>query len=274
MRRRDFIFLLLAATLAPLPAAAQQPAHMPRVGVLTKADNSATPIFDAFRTRLRELGYVEGRTIVLEFRFARGNLDALPNIARELVGLPVDIIVTDSTAGALAAVGVTRTIPIVMGIAAGNPVEAGLAASLARPGGNVTGMTLGALELNGKRLQLIKQAIPAVAHVALLANVKNAGARAYLASKDAVGTALGERFTIVMATSAAELAALGPGDLAGADALAVLPDAMFWNHRDMILALAERARIPAIYPERDYADDGGLMDRRCDTFGQKARLIC
>jgi ABC-type uncharacterized transport system substrate-binding protein len=258
MTRREFMFLLLAAGLAPLPAAAQQ-AHVPRVGVLTPADNGATPIFDAFRTGLSDLGYVDGRTIVLDFRFAKGHHDALPNLARELVDLPVDVIVTDSTTAALAAVGVTRTIPIVMGIATGNPVEMGLAASLAHPGGNVTGMTLGAIELNGKRLQLIKQAFPAIAHVALLVDTKNAAAEAYLASAGTVGTALGERFTIVAATSPTELDALGTGHLAGADALAVLPDAMFWNHRDAIIALAEKARIPAIYPEREYADAGGLI---------------
>jgi putative tryptophan/tyrosine transport system substrate-binding protein len=259
MRPRDFVFLLLSAMLGSFPAAAQQAAHVPRVGVLTPADSGATPIFDAFRTGLRDLGYVDGRTIALEFRFAKGNPDALASLARELVDLPVDLIVTDSTTAALAALSVTRTVPIVMGIATGNPVQAGLAASLARPGGNVTGMTLGPVELNGKRLELLKQAIPAVAHVALLVNTRNAAARAYLESIDAVGTALGERFTVVAASSPAELDSLRPGDLAGADALAVVPDAMFWNHRATIIALAERARIAAIYPEREYADDGGLI---------------
>ncbi|HEV2547983.1 MAG TPA: ABC transporter substrate-binding protein [Stellaceae bacterium] len=259
MRRRDFIPLPVAVALASIPAAAQQPARVPRVGVLTPADSAATPIFEAFRKGLRDLGYIEGRTIVLDFRFAKGDLDALPGLARELVDLPADLIVTDSTTAALAAFRVTRTLPIVMGIATGNPVEVGLAASLAHPGGNVTGMTLGTLELNGKRLELIKQAFPAITHVALLLNVKNSGAQAYLASTKNAGATLGERFTVVAATSPADLGRLGPSDLAGADALAVLPDAMFWNHRHQIIALAERARLPAIYPEREYADDGGLI---------------
>jgi putative tryptophan/tyrosine transport system substrate-binding protein len=259
MKRRDLVFLLMSAVLAPVPAAAQQSAHVPRVGVLTPADSATTPIFDAFRTGLRELGYIDGQTIILDFRLGKGSHDALPGLAHELVDLPVDIIVTDSSTAAVAAFAVTRTIPIVMGIATGNPVELGLAASLARPGGNVTGMTLGAIELNGKRMQLIKQAIPAVAHVALLLNAKNAAAEAYLASTNNVGAALGERFTIITVTSPADLSGLGPSDLAGADALAVLPDAMFWNHRSTIIALAERASVPAIYPEREYADDGGLI---------------
>lgn len=259
MTRRDFILLLAAAVLAPMNAAAQQSTHVPRVGVLTPADDGATPIFNAFRRALSDLGYIDGRTIVLEFRFAKGDAAQLPRLARELVELPVDIIVTDSSTAARAALAATRTIPIVMGIATGNPVEMGLIASTAHPGGNVTGTTLGAIELNGKRLQLIKQAFPRVAHVALLLSSQNAAAADYLISTERVSAALSERITVVRVFRPADLEGLTPTDLAGADALAVLPDAMFWNHRAAIIDLADRARIPAIYPEREYADDGGLI---------------
>jgi putative ABC transport system substrate-binding protein len=255
--RRRLVLAAVALTF-PWPSFAQEK-KIPHVGVLTPADNGATPIFDAFRKGLSDLGYVEGRTVMLDFRFAKGDADALPRLARELVDLPVDLIVTDSTTAALAASRVTRTVPIVMGIATGNPVEAGLAASLARPGGNVTGVTLGSLELNAKRIELLKQALPAVVHVAVLVNTKNPATKAYLRSTDDAAKLLGREFSIVAATSVVELESLEPRHLGGADALAVVPDAMFWNHRSTIIALAERARLPAIYPEREYADDGGLI---------------
>jgi putative ABC transport system substrate-binding protein len=255
-RRR--LVLAAAALTFPWPTLAQEK-KVPHIGVLTPADNGATPIFDALRKGLSDLGYVEGRTIVLDFSFAKGDADALPRLARELVDLPVDLIVTDSTAAALAAFRVTRSVPIVMGIATSNAVEAGLAASLAKPGGNVTGMTLGSLELNAKRIELLKQAFPAVVHMALLVNTKNPSAKANVPSADKAAKVLGQEFTTVAATSPAELESLEPRHLLGADALAVVPDAMFWNHRSTIIALAERARLPAIYPEREYADDGGLM---------------
>lgn len=252
--------LIVAADLAPTgPVAAQQTTRVPRVGVLTPADNGATPIFDAFRKALRDLGYVEGQTIILEFRFAKGNLDALPGLAEELVRLPADVIVTDSSTAARAAIAATRTIPIVMGIATGNPVEAGLAASTARPAGNVTGMTLGSLELSAKRLELIKQAVPGVTRVTMLLNPKGATTQAYLAAAEGAARTLGVHLTELTAGSPDELSALTPAQLSGADALVVLPDAMFWNHRATIIALAEAARVPAVYPEREYADDGGLI---------------
>ena len=255
-RRR--LALAAAALMFPWPSRAEEK-KVPHVGVLTPAENGATPIFDAFQKGLSDRGYIEGRTIVLDFRFAKGDIDALPRLGRELVDLPVDLIVTDGTNAALAAFRVTRTVPIVMGIATSNPVEAGLGASLARPGGNITGLTLGPLELNGKRLELMKQAFPSVVHVALLVNTKNPSSKASLPSIDKAAKVLDEEITIVAATSPTELESLEARHLTGSDALAVVPDAMFWNHRSTILALVERARLPAIYPEREYADDGGLI---------------
>jgi putative tryptophan/tyrosine transport system substrate-binding protein len=145
-------------------AVAQQPAKVPRVGILTPAENDATPIFDAFRNGLRDLGYVEGKSIVLDFRFGKGSTDALKALATELVRIPVDVIVIDGTSSARAATDATRTIPIVIG-AAGDPVLLGFAASIRRPGGNVTGMTIYSDTLSSKRLELLKQAFPAITSV-------------------------------------------------------------------------------------------------------------
>src|SRR5262245_35908656 len=163
LKRRAFITLLggAAAVAWPLEARAQQPTKVPRIGIPTPADDDATPAFRAFRERIRDLGYIEGQTIALDFRLARGNLDALPSLAAELVRAPVDVIVTDSTSGTVAAFGATRTIPIVMATTGGDPVALGLAKSIARPQGNVTGMLFRSVELSGRRLQLLKAAVPA-----------------------------------------------------------------------------------------------------------------
>jgi len=263
MQRREVIALLasvsLAAALAkPLRGAAQQAGHIPRVGVLTPAETDATPVFDGFRQGLRDLGYVEGKSIILEFRFAKGNVDALSALAADLVRIPVDLISVDSSAALRAAFNATRTIPIVMG-AASDPVALGFAASIRRPGGNVTGMTIRADALSSKRMQLIKQAFPAIASVAVLMNPKNTSAPLSLnAAKEAAGL-LGLHIVELAATTPSELHALRATDFAGADALVVLPDAMFWNHRATVVALAQAANRPAIYPEREYADDGGLI---------------
>jgi ABC-type uncharacterized transport system substrate-binding protein len=263
VRRRRFIKLVtaLAVTTSVAPtgsAAAQQSTKVPRVGVLTPAGSGGTPIFDAFRKGLRDLGYIDGQTIILEFRFAKGNNDALPALAQELVRLPVDVIVADSTSAALAAAGATRTIPIVMGIAT-DPVAAGLAASTAKPAGNITGMSLGALGLNAKRLELLTQAFPGVTRVTVLINPKQASAQTFLAATEGAAKSLGVHLTILAAGSPDELRALTPAHLSGADAVLTLSDAMLWNHRATIIALAEAARVPALYPEREFAIDGGLI---------------
>src|SRR5262245_11899793 len=262
-KRRQFIALVGGAVAAwwstlVIPAMAQQPGKVPRIGILTPAENDATPIFDAFRNGLRDLGYLDGNTIVLVFRFAKGNVDALKGLAAELVRTSVDVIVTDGTAATRAALDATRTIPIVIG-ASGDPVHLGFVASIRRPGGNATGMTIHSDALSGKRMGLLKQAFPGIASVSVLINPKNLlGSLSLTATKEAAGT-LGIRFAPLAASTPDELRALGSADLTGSNALTVLPDAMFWNHRATIIALAEAAHLPAIYPEREYADDGGLI---------------
>jgi putative tryptophan/tyrosine transport system substrate-binding protein len=263
MKRREFITLLGGAAAAGsvtrvIPAMAEQPGKVPRVGILTPAENAATPIFDAFRKGLRDLGYVEGKTIVLDFRFAKGSINALTGLAAELVRSPVDVIVVDGTAATSAALDATRTIPIVIG-GSGDPVLLGFVASIRRPGGNVTGMTIRGDTLSSKRVELLKQAFPRIASVSVLINPKNVSMSLSLgATKEAAGT-LGIRLAPLAASAPDELGALSAADLTGSDALTVLPDAMFWNHRATIIAIAQAAHLPAIYPEREYADDGGLI---------------
>jgi putative tryptophan/tyrosine transport system substrate-binding protein len=254
VRRREFIGLLCGAAVtrplvAAMPAAAQQPAKVPRVGVLTPAESDATPIFDAFRKGLRDLGYVEGQTIILDFRLAKGNSN---------VRIPADVIVTDTTNATIAAASATRTIPIVMAASGGDPLALGLASSLARPGGNVTGM-LFLTDLNAKRLQLLKLAFPGIGRVAVLFNQTSAiGIPGLQATEDAASV-LGIRIAPLAANTPDELHALGPASLSGVDGLIVLPDGMFWNNRETIVRLASVARSPGMYPEREYADDGGLI---------------
>ena len=168
MRRREFLAALGSAAAWPLVATkqieAQERTKIPRVGVLTPAESDTTPGFDAFRKGLRDLGYVEGKSIVLDFRFANGHTDALPRLAAELVQIPVDVIVASGTTAARAAAGITHEIPIVQP-AGGDLVTAGLAASLARPGGNVTGFTIRTDEPSGKRLELLRDAFPGIKRV-------------------------------------------------------------------------------------------------------------
>src|SRR5215813_11376386 len=174
MKRRAFVTLLGGAAVAwPLAARAQQSAKVPRVGILSPAASETAATLTAFREGIRDLGYIEGQTIALDFRLSKGIMDALPVLAAELVRIPVDVIVTDSTSATLIAFAATRTIPIVMGATGGDPVALGLTKSLSRPGGNVTG-TLFISGLSDKRLQLLKQAFPGVQRVAFLTNPKGA----------------------------------------------------------------------------------------------------
>jgi ABC-type uncharacterized transport system substrate-binding protein len=262
VRRRAFITLLGGAAFAKSvilpPAMAQEPGKVPRVGVLTPAETDATSIFGGLRGGLRDMGYIEGATIILEFRFAKGNLDALPRLAKELARLPVDLIVTDGNNAARAALDATRTVPIVMGIAA-DALESGLVPSTARPGGNITGMTLGRIEQAGKRLQLLMQAFPGISKVIVLLNPSALSGQLNLRVTEDAAKTLGITVSPLTANNPDELRALEPTRLLGADGVVVLPDAMFWNHRATIIGLVNATRVPALYPEREYADDGGLI---------------
>jgi putative ABC transport system substrate-binding protein len=259
MRRRAFIKLISGVAVAwPLAARAQKTAEVPRVGLLSPAASETTATLTAFREGIRDLGYIEGKTITLDFRVSKGNMDALPALAAELTRIPVSVIVTDTTTATLAAFSATRTIPIVMGAVAGDPVALGLAKSLSRPGGNVTGTNF-LTGLSDKRQQLLKLAFPDVQHVAILESSKDAISATEMPKAEMAAARVGVRLRPLVANTPAELRALAPSSLSGSDGLLVLPSAMLWSNRPTIIGLASTARVPAIYPEREYADDGGLI---------------
>lgn len=257
----------LIATLAlgilppPFAADAQQPARVPRIGFLHPDPIMSARLhrLDAFRQGLRELGYVEGQTIALEVRSAEGKRERLPALAAELVRLSVDVIVTATVPGIQAAQQATKTIPIVMAVVA-DPVATGFVASLARPGGNISGLSMMAPEVVGKRLELLKEAIPRVSRVGVLWNPANPAAALSLSETEAAARALGVRLQLLEVRSPEELdGAFGAAARDRAGALIVLPDPMFLTHRTRIADLAAKSRLPAIYYARDYVEAGGLM---------------
>jgi putative ABC transport system substrate-binding protein len=261
MRGRSVIIGALAGSVSvSLRSFAQKPsAKIPRVGILTPADSDRTPIFEAFRAGLRDLGYVEGRNIILEFRLGRGDSSLLPRLAAELVGMPVEVIVTDGGPAITCARDATRNIPIVIGATGVDPVLSGLVPSLSHPGGNITGFTAMIQELNAKRLELLRTTFPDITAVAVLIDPSNPDWTRYFQPIEEAARALGLPIARVEAGSADALLALRPTAFSGASAVLVGAEAMFWNHRLEIIALVNAARLPVIYPEREYADDGGLM---------------
>jgi putative tryptophan/tyrosine transport system substrate-binding protein len=262
MRRRDFITLLGGAAAAwPLAARAQQTGKMSRIGYLGISSPSLEPHYvEAFRQKLRDLGHVDGENISIEYRWAEGQDDRLPNLATELVRLKPDIIVTTGTPGALAAMQATKTIPIVMA-SAGDPVGAGLVASLARPGGNVTGFTILGPELEGKRLELLKQAVPELSRVAVLWNPSNPAIVPYFNTIETAGRALQISLEPVAEVRRADELDNAFFAIASArpHALVVLPDRFLLAHRKRIVEFAAAKRLPGMYPFREYVDAGGFM---------------
>jgi putative tryptophan/tyrosine transport system substrate-binding protein len=263
MDRRAFLGTLAGGLVAaPLVAEAQQAAKIARIGFLSLnlAPNPHLP--EAFRQGLRDLGYVEGRNVVIEYRDAEGKPERFPALAAELVALKVDVILVGSTPQALAAKQATKTIPIVF-IGTADPVGSGLVTSLARPGGNVTGLSNLAAELVGKRLEQLMQAVPGVTRVAVLWHPGNLGDRTekeMLKAADVAARALGVRLQFVEARGPADFdRAFSDMTRAYAGALTVLPSNMFSNERRRLVDLAAKNRLPAVFPFRDFADAGGLM---------------
>jgi putative ABC transport system substrate-binding protein len=257
MRRVPILLLAVTLVNASGPGAAQQPGKPFRIGILSPAERTSTKVFDAFRKGLADLGYIDGQNIRIEYRLAAGDYSRLPAMADELVRLPVEIIATDGGGVAEIAHDATRKIPIVGGLGA-DPIRAGLAASLAHPGGNVTGFTGFGVELSAKRLQLLKEAFPAVSRIAALWNPTDPVAL-LRATEEAARTLGLQLHTIEVPTPDQIPAGFETAAAAGAEALVVLPDAMFWNERVQIVTLAAKHRMPVIYPEREYADQGGLL---------------
>jgi putative tryptophan/tyrosine transport system substrate-binding protein len=251
--------VLVLGLFAASSAADAQPARkIPRVGVL-QAGAPPEPLVEAFREGLRDLGYVEGRNIVLEFRWAEGNIDRLPELAAELVGLRVDVIHTLSTPAALAARRATTTIPIVF-TGVGDPMGTGVVSSLAHPAGNATGVTTMATDLSGKRLEILREMVPRVSRVAMLWNDTNPSMVLRAHEIDAAATKLG-----------VTIQSLGVHDLVSFDrafasivnsragALITLIDPFTRQHRQRIVDFAAQRRLPAFYEVREFVDAGGLM---------------
>ena len=265
MDRRALLGVVTGSFLAaPLAAEAQQATKIARIGYL--AASLADPhLPEAFRQGLRDLGYGEGRNVVIEYRDAEGKSERLPALAAELVALKVDVIVTEggNTVVPLAAKQATRTLPIVFATAA-DAVGSGLVTSLARPGGNVTGLDSLSTELVGKRLELLTQAVPGVGQVAVLWLPGVYGERTekeMLTGAEVAARGLKVRVQFVEATrDPADLGrAFSDMTRARAGALTVLPNNMFRREHRRLLDLAARHRLPAVYPWRDLVDTGGLM---------------
>jgi ABC-type uncharacterized transport system substrate-binding protein len=249
------VTLTLSLLAAPLPGTAQPRSPVPRIGILTPAAEASTPLWEAFRHGLRDLGYVEGQNLLLEYRFAAGHNERLPALAAELVHLQVDLLVTNSGPGARAAKDATNTIPLVT-VAGGHEVVA----SLARPGGNITGLTLMAPELGGKRLALLKAALPHVSRVAVLRNAGTPGSADELRGVEAAARDLGLQLHPLAIRHPDQLdSVFAAMTREGAEALIALGDAVFWNHRTRVVALAAQHRLPAVFDAREFAEAGGLM---------------
>ena len=260
MRRREFIGLLGGAAAWPLAARAQQ-AVMPVVGfVYPGVPELSTGIVAAFRKGLNEAGFIEGRNVTVEFRFAYNDNARLPELAADLAQRRVAVIATPgSTPSALAAKAATTTIPIVFGIGP-DPVEIGLVASLNRPGGNITGVSSMNAELGAKRLGLLHELLPTAARFAILVNPNNRNAEALTRDAQATASALSREVEILPASNTREIDAAFVSLLQKrADALLVSPDPLFDSRRVQLVTLATHHRLPTIYSFRENVEIGGLM---------------
>jgi putative tryptophan/tyrosine transport system substrate-binding protein len=262
MGKKPIVVLLIGLALASVRVAeAQQPKKIPRIGFLLASSRSAvSESLDAFRQGLRELSYVEGQNIVIEYRYAEAKLDRLPDLAAELVRLKVDVIVAAGGSQAIwPAKNATSTIPIV-GVGLGDFVDAGLVKSLARPGGNITGLSLGGTELYGKRLELLKETVPRVSRVIFFLDTTSPTISLALNEIQTSARALGLQIQSVEVRSPNDFAAAFQAAAKGrAHALTVFFQPVFTANRNRILEFAAKNRLPAIYPFKEYVEDGGLM---------------
>jgi len=280
VQRRQFLIAAGALLATPLAADGQQAAKVARIGHLSPNLAAGPHLRDAFLQGLRDLGYVEGRNVVIEYRDAEGKLERLPALAAELVALNVDVILADGgTLGPRVAMQATTTIPIVFTSAA-DPVGSGLVTSLARPGGNVTGLSALGPELVGKRLELLKQAVPGIDRVAVLRGSSTLGERVLkdmLEAADVAARALGVQPQFIEARGPDEFArAFSAMTSARAGALTVLPSNMFVRERRRLVDLAAKNRLPAVYTSREFVDAGGLMSygaHQPDLFRRAATYV-
>ena len=275
MKRRTFLAGTGAVLLAaPLATEAQQVRKVYRTGVLA---NEPSPMWEAFRQRLKELGYVEGQNIVFEYRWAAGQVERFPGLAAELVGLKVDVIVTVGNAATGALKRATATVPIVMATS-GDPVGAGLVTSLAHPGGNVTGLTVVAgRDMQGKQLELLKEAVPKFARVAYLFDAANPGSLLAQKELEAAARALGVGLRLTEIRNENDLEAAFTAIMKErVGALLVATGPFETVHRRRIVDLAASSRLPAMYGARWFVDDGGLISygvSLLDNFRRAATYV-
>ena len=259
MDRRELMLLLAGAMGAPSAIRAQQKA-MPVIGYLDgTSPGPGAPLVAAFRQGLSEAGYVEGQSVVIEYRWAEGHYDRLPALVADLVGQKVDVIATGSVAGIQAAKSATSTIPVVF-FGGGDLVALGLVAGLARPGGNLTGFTMMSLELNPKRLELLSELVPQARVIALLVNPHNPQTEGVIRDVQDASRAKGVQLQILRAGTESEIDdAFAALVQLHAGALVVMGDAFFFSWREQLVALAARHAVPAIYDVHEYAAAGGLI---------------
>ena len=267
------VILLAVAVLAE----AQQPAKIPRIGYLGFGSPSTIPTrIEAFRQGLRELGYVEGKNIFIEWRSAEGNADRLPSLAAELVRLKVDVIVTNGPYSTRAAKAATVTIPIVM-IRVGDPVGDGIVASLARPGGNITGLSSVAPELSGKRLELLKEIVPKLSRVAVFGSSTNPNTAGSLREVELAAGALKVKLQYLDVLSPKDIEnAFRAAVKARAEAALSLGGSLFNSQRIQVVELAVKSRLPAIYAEPSNCGSRWAYELRRDQFGlgPARRYVC
>jgi putative tryptophan/tyrosine transport system substrate-binding protein len=276
MRRRDFIKVIAGSAAAwPLAARAQQTGKVPTIGFLGANPSIDSDRIAAFVQRLRELAWIDGRNLAIEYRWAEGRNERNTENAAELVRLKVDVIVTEGTPSTFAAKQATAVIPIVFA-AAGDPVGTGLVASLARPGGNITGLSSQTAETAGKRLELLREIVPGLGRLAIMGNVGNPLSVLESGEAQAAARALGLEVTTAELRRAEDISPAFDALKGRADALYVCVDPLVNTHRIRINILAVAARLPTIYLFREYVEVGGLMSygpNDLDMFRRAANFV-
>jgi putative ABC transport system substrate-binding protein len=270
MDRRAFIVGTVAAFAAPLAADAQQTGKVYRIGFVTSGPPPAPPFLEALKAHLRDLGWVEGQNLVIDYRFAEGKVDRLPALLADLLRLEVDVLVATDTQTAKAAKQATKAVPILM--TSGDPVRAGLVTSLARPGGNITGVAPWSVDLRPKTLEFLTQVIPEASHIGFLMTNSSAQLQSWRNLQDAAparGVKMRRYEAIGLDDIERAFAAMHRDRLGG---LIVALDPTFLSHHRLIVELAAKKRVPVIYPNRMFVEAGGLISYGHD-YGYLGQLL-
>jgi ABC-type uncharacterized transport system substrate-binding protein len=273
IQNRKLVGIVVLAAILMVSGAraeAQQAKKMPRIGYL--ASDSKSPSHEAFRQGLRDLGYLEGQSIVVEWRYAEDKPDRFPELAAELVRLKLDAIVAANVAALAALKRATTTIPIVVASYGGDLVADGIVASFARPGGNITGVTPLDPELSGRQMELLKETLPKLSRLAVMWKPDDSGSPRQWQETQTAAAALGiQLFSLRVQTSGELDKAIGGAMRGGTNALLVLRNPLFYVLRKRIVNLAEKSRFPGMYPSSEFVDDGGLMSYGANNNAQYRR---